>query len=183
MKTALLVIDVQNDYFPGGRMELQGSSAALDNLGRVIAKSRAEGVPVLYIQHIAIKKEATFFIAGTSGIDIHPDIAPAPGEKVFVKHYPNSFRNTGLFEYCQQNQITSLVITGMMTHMCVDTTTRAAFDLGFTSTLLADCCATRNLQYLDRIVLAADVQNAYLAALDKTFAQVLTTKQYLHGEH
>ena len=63
------------------------------------------------------------------------------------------------------------------------TTTRAAFDLGFTSTLLADCCATRNLQYLDRIVLAADVQNAYLAALDKTFAQVLTTKQYLHGEH
>lgn len=183
MKTALLVIDVQNDYFPGGRMELHASSAALANISQVIAKFRADHMPVLYIQHIAIKKEATFFIAGTTGIDIHPAITPAPGDKIFVKHYPNSFRNTGLFEYCQQNQITALVITGMMTHMCVDTTTRAAFDLGFTSTLLADCCATRDLQYQTNTVSAADVQNAYLAALDKTFAQVITTQQYLRSNN
>jgi nicotinamidase-related amidase len=90
-----------------------------------------------------------------------------------VKHFPNSFRETNLLEILRDRNITDLTIVGMMTHMCIDTTVRAANDLGFKVTVYENACATRDLSY-ERTVAAVDVQAAYLAALDGSFAEVKT---------
>lgn len=182
MNCALLIIDVQKDYFPNGRMELAGSVETAKRIEQVIGKARTANMPIIYIQHIASKKDASFFIDGTDGIDIYAEIKPSQDDIIFVKHYPNSFKATGLDEHCKSKGIDSLIIVGMMTHMCVDTTTRAACDLGYACTLIGDCCATKDLQFDGRLVQAKDVQAAYLAALDKTFANVIRTEHFLNME-
>lgn len=180
MKTALLIIDIQNDYFEGGTMTLAGSEKASENAGLVLEKFRTDRLPVIHIQHIATKPSATFFLPDTKGAEIHKNVAPRVKERIIVKHYPNSFRDTGLMEYLRMLDITDVVICGMMTHMCVDATTRAAKDAGFDCTVIGDACATKDLEILGQKVQATDVQNSFLAALDYFYAKVITTKQFLH---
>jgi nicotinamidase-related amidase len=179
MTKALLLVDIQNDYFPGGAMELVGSDAAAANAGKIQAKFRASGRPVFNVQHIAKSPTATFFLPGTQGVEIHPSVAPVAGEPVVVKHFPNSFRETGLLESLRAAEVNDLVVVGMMTHMCIDTTVRAANDLGFKVTLVADACATRGLEFQGVTVAAADVQTSYLAAIDGSFATVVSTEEAL----
>lgn len=179
MKKALLLIDIQNDYFENGSMPLAGSGKASVNAGFVLEHFRVNQLPVIHIQHIAAKPAATFFLPGTVGVEIHKNVRPLAEEKVIIKHFPNSFRETGLLEYLKSNDITDLIICGMMTHMCVDATTRAAKDLGFNIVLIGDACATRDLKINEEIIKAADVQNAFLAALNNTYSTVMNTSQYL----
>jgi nicotinamidase-related amidase len=179
MNTALVIIDVQNDYFPNGKKELSGSMDAVKNIQAVINHCRSKKYKIIYIQHIASKPNAPFFVEGTDGIEIHESIRPQDTDEIIVKHFPNSFRETSLKEYVAENQITDLVFVGMMTHMCVDTTVRAAFDLGYTNTLIADCCATLDLSYNNETVQAKEVQNAFLAALNGTFCTLRTTEEFL----
>ena len=174
MTLALLLVDIQNDYFPGGTMELVGSPAAGARARALLEAFRKAGRPVIHIQHLALRPGATFFLPGTAGAELHPSVTPLPGEPVFQKHFPNSFRETPLLEHLRGLGITQLVVAGMMTHMCIDTTVRAAFDLGFQCQLAQDACATRDLTRAATTVPAAQVQAAFLAALDGTFAQVLT---------
>lgn len=173
MSHALLLIDIQNDYFPGGAMELVGAEAAGRKAGELLADFRERRLPVIHIRHLSTRPDATFFLPGTAGAEIHPCVAPKAGEQVFQKHYPNAFRDTELLLYLQQHGIVNLVIAGMMTHMCVDTTVRAAFDLGFSCTLAHDACATRDLSFNGKTVSADQVQTAYLAALGALFARVM----------
>ena len=177
MKRALLIVDVQNDYFPGGKMELHNSLAASRNIKEVLAYCRGNALPVIHVQHIAARPGATFFLPGTPGAEFHEDVTPNDGEKIFMKHYPNSFRETGLHEYLTAQQITSLIIVGMMTHMCIDTTVRAAFDLGYECLVVEDCCATKTLKFHDKEISAEDVHVAFLAALNRVFAKVITTQE------
>ena len=129
-KQALIIIDIQNDYFEGGNIPLVNPIAASVNAGKVLDHFRANNLPIAHIQHISNNPEAMpIFVEGTKGVEIHENVKPLDGEKVFQKYYPNSFRETGLLDYLKENNITEVVITGMMTHMCVDATTRAAFDL------------------------------------------------------
>ena len=174
MNQALLLVDIQNDYFPGGAMELAGSREAGLKAGKLLQVFRQKFLPVIHIQHVATREGATFFLPDTLGVAIHANVAPQAGEPVMVKHFPNSFRGTSLLEYLQRQQISQLVIAGMMTHMCIDTTTRAAADLGFHCQLAHDACATRDLAFGGVAVPAQQVQAAYLAALDGPFAQVLS---------
>ena len=181
MSKALLIIDIQNDYFPGGAMELVGSVAAGEKAGRLLAGYRAAHIPVIHIQHLSSRAEATFFLPGTVGAEIHHCVAPAEGEPVFHKHYPNGFRETGLLSFLREQGITDLTVAGMMTHMCVDTTVRAGFDLGFSCTLAHDACATRDLAFGGRNVPAPEVQTAYIAALGAVFARPLATEEIMAG--
>ncbi|TAM12178.1 MAG: cysteine hydrolase [Nevskiaceae bacterium] len=181
MHPALLIIDIQNDYFPGGAMELVGSNAAARNAAQLLAAFRARNRPVIHVQHIATEADAPFFRAGTTGADMHPDVTPQPHEIVVQKHYPNSFRETTLLQQLQALKVDSLVIVGMMTHMCVDSSVRAAADLGFECRLAHDACATCNLAANGRTVSAADVQASFIAALDGTFATVHSTSTFLHA--
>ena len=178
-KQALLIIDVQNDYFNGGKMELVNPESAAGNISRVLEKSRKEEVPVIYIQHMATDPSAGFLVVNTPGVEIHRSIAPVAGEKVIVKQYPNSFRETALQEHLQALGITHLVITGMMTHVCVDATTRAAKDLGYSCTVISDACATRALDVEGEQVAAPMVQKTFMGALAFYYADIQTTEEFL----
>ena len=173
MKTALIIIDIQKDYFPGGRMELVGAEAASQRAREALAYFRGQGLPVVHIQHITTRPGATFFIPETDGIAIHSSVAPLPGESVFVKHFPNSFRDTPLHEHLSGLGIERLVLAGMMTSMCVDATARAAFDLGYQNVLLHDAMATRDLAFNGQTVPAHQVHGAFLAALGSVYGRVI----------
>lgn len=179
MKPTLLIIDIQNDYFESGKMELVKMDIATQNAKNLLSYFRKNNLPIVFIQHLATKPNASFFIPGTSGAEIHDSIRPLANEIVIVKNFPNSFRNTNLHQHLQTTGSTDLVICGAMSHMCIDTTTRAASDLGYSCTLISDACATRDLVFNDQKVLAADVQTAYMAALNGTFAQVISTDHFL----
>jgi len=170
---ALLIIDIQNDYFPGGVVELAGSPAAAVQAGKLLQAFRQNELTVIHIQHVSIRPGANFFLPDTDGVQIHESAAPKSGEAVFQKHYPNSFRETPLLEYLREHQISQLVIAGMMTHMCIDTTLRTAFDLGFKCVLAHDACATKALSFNGAVVPAENVQTAFLAAVDGLCARVL----------
>ena len=176
MPQALLLVDIQNDYFPGGPMELVGSPEAGTRAGVLLQAFRKAGLPVVHIQHLATRAGATFFLPGTVGAEFHASVTPLPGEAQLQKHFPNSFRETPLLEHLRGLGITDLVLAGMMTHMCIDTTVRAAADLGFQCRLAGDACATRDLVREGVRVPALQVQTAFLAALDGTFAQVQTVE-------
>lgn len=172
MNTALLLIDIQNDYFPGGAMELTGSVEAAARAGKLVEAFRSKGKPVIHVQHISTRPGATFFVPETTGVEIHPAVAPCEDETIIRKNFPNSFRDTSLLQHLRDNKISRLVIAGMMTHMCIDTTVRAAGDLGFECLLAHDACATRALSFGGVTVPAESVQAAFLAALNGLFAKV-----------
>lgn len=171
MNQALVIIDIQNDYFPGGAMELVGSPEAGSRAARMLETFRRKSLPVIHIQHVSTRPGATFFLPETPGVEIHESVTPVEGETLFQKHYPNSFRDTPLLVHLREHKISRLVIAGMMTHMCIDTSTRAAADLGFQCTLAHDACATRPLSFGGADVPAAQVQAAFLAALNGSFAK------------
>lgn len=171
MKPALIVIDIQNDYFPGGKMELEGSPEASLQAAKLLDAFRAKGLPLVHIQHVSNRPGASFFLPGTEGVNIHANVAPRAGETVLEKNFPNSFRRTKLLEHLRGLGADHLVIAGMMTHMCVDATTRAAFDLGFSCSLAHDACATRALAFGDERVPAAQVHAAFVAALAGLYAK------------
>ena len=172
MKPALIIIDIQNDYFPGGKMELEGSPVASLQAAKLLQAFRAQGLPLVHIQHVSNRPGASFFLPGTEGVNIHANVAPRAGETVIQKNFPNSFRGTTLLEHLRGLGAEHLVIAGMMTHMCVDATTRAAFDLGFSCSLAHDACATRALAFGEQRVPAAQVHAAFVAALAGLYAKV-----------
>ncbi len=176
--TALLIVDIQNDYFPGGAMELVGSQEAGKQAKQLLAAFREKNMPVIHIQHISMHPGATFFLPGTKGAEIHECVFPRQGETIIQKHFPSSFRNTTLLEHLRDKKIHRLVIIGMMTHMCIDTTTRAAADLGFECFLCHDACATRDLSFNNITIPAKSVHNAFLASLNGVFARVFSVKEF-----
>lgn len=178
MKTALLVIDIQNDYFPGGKYPLVNPEAAAKNAYTLLQCFREHGGHHVHIQHISLKPDAAFFIKGDSGSDIHDSVAHFEGEPIVYKHYPNSFRETNLLEMLKGWGIERVIITGMMTHMCVDATARAAADFGFQVWIAEDACATRDLQHSGTTIPAEQVHKAFLAAL-KSYGQVMPTEQII----
>jgi len=163
---ALLIIDVQNFYFPGGRSELVDPEAAAGMAAIAAARARAGGEPVISIHHKA-----------SSGMEINDIVRPAVGDAVFIKEEVNSFLGTGLKEHLDSLGIDTLVICGMQTQMCVEAAVRAAHDFGYHVVLLHDACATRNLKFGDREVSAADVQASTLATL-RSYSQVVSVNEW-----
>jgi nicotinamidase-related amidase len=182
MNTALLIIDIQNDYFEGGRMTLEGAELASLNAKKILEEFRKNNFPVIHIRHIATRSDATFFLPGTEGSEIHKNVEPLENEKIIIKHFPNSFRETELSDNLTKLEITDLVICGMMTHMCVDATVRAARDFGFNCTLIGDACATRQLEINGETVKAIDVHNAFLAALNGFYAKVVIAEEFTNND-
>jgi nicotinamidase-related amidase len=178
VKTALLIIDIQNDYFGGGKMELVEPLAAARNAYELLQCFREHDLYHVHIQHVATKPGATFFLPGDSGADIHDSVAHFEGEPLVIKHHPNSFRETRLHEMLQSNGIERVIITGMMTHMCVDATARAAADLGYKILVVEDACATRDLKYGETVVPSEHVHKAFLAAL-QSYGEVMPANQVM----
>ena len=163
-KEALLLIDIQNVYFTPGPLLLHKPKEAAKNAARLLEKFRKEHKPVIHIQHN---------FKAFSGI--YGLVKPIDGEKVIQKEKPSSFLGTDLLEYLQENEITHLVVAGMMTHMCVDTTVRACQDHGFEVTVIDDACATMALKHDGKKIDAETVHAVYMASLDEMFAKVVKT--------
>ncbi len=182
MEQVLLLIDIQKDYMTGGRYPLEGAEAAAQKAQEAMEAARDTIHHVVHIRHESLAENPAFFAPGSEGAQLV--LQPLEKEVVLTKHYPNSFRDTGLHELLSggDHPIEGIVIAGMMTHMCVDTTVRAAFDLGYTVTVLSDACATRALEQEGKTVSAPDVQTAYLAAFDGSFARVMTTEQWIEAQ-
>jgi nicotinamidase-related amidase len=179
MNTALLLIDIQNDYFPNGRMPLEKSTEASLKAQEILQAYRTKQKPIVHVQHISTRPDATYFLPCTKGIEFHPNVQPLKNETIIKKHYPNSFKDTGLLNHLIKNQINHLVIVGMMTHLCIDATVRAAYDLGFSCTVVHDACATKNLEFNNTAIPAQSVHHAFLAALQPTYGNVLSVRELL----
>jgi nicotinamidase-related amidase len=172
--TALLIIDIQNFYFQGGKIPLEGSLEASLQAKKMLDRFRTEGLPVVHIRHVPLNADGL-----DAAYAIHPNVAPGAGEKVVVKHYANSFRDTDLLDYLRRRSIGRLVICGMQTHMCVEAAVRSAADSGFEVILLEDACATRNLNFGGVEIPARQVHYAVLATLSGTYARVVKTDDLL----
>lgn len=178
-KKALVVVDIQNDYFPGGRWTLSNVEAAAAQAARVIDRFRERGDLVVHIRHEFKDDNAPFFRPGSEGAQIHDSAKNQGDEPVVLKHYINSFRETELKAILDRHEITEVVVVGNMSHMCVDGMTRASVDFGYITTVLHDACATLDLEFNGVKVPAAQVHAAFMAALSFGYAPVISTSEYL----
>lgn len=169
-KTALLIIDIQDFYFSGGKMELVNPQAAADKTAILLKYFRAKGMPVIHIKHESDAQS-----------DIQKTIVPIEGEKIITKTEVNSFNGTDLNEYLKSLGVKNLVICGMQTHMCVEGAVRAGYDLGYKITLVHDACATRDLKWGDEVVPAKMVHLSTLVTL-KNYAKVISVDEFLGGK-
>jgi nicotinamidase-related amidase len=176
---ALVLIDIQKDYFPGGKWTLAGIESAADNAAKLLAAARAAGDLVVHVRHEFPSSEAPFFTAGSEGARIHPKVANHADEAVVLKHHVNSFRETDLKAILDRHGIQEVVICGAMSHMCVDAGVRAASDHGYRCIVVHDACATRDQEFAGTVVPAADVHAAFMAALRFGYATVVSTEEYL----
>lgn len=178
MKTALLVIDIQKDYFPGGKYELANPLEAAAKAYALLQCFREHNGFHIHIQHISVEPGASILLRGDSGSDIHDAVAHFEGEPIVYKHYPNSFRETNLLAMLREKNVERVVITGMMTHMCVDATVRAAADFGFDVIVAEDACATRALEFDGTTIPAEHVHKAFMSALTE-YGRVMKTDEAL----
>ena len=176
---ALLLIDIQNDYFPGGKCELCGTDEAAHRAGEALEYFRNKHLPVFHIRHISTNGVTRFFLPGTEGSEIHASVFPREGEQVFIKHAPNSFLQTGLEEELRRAGADQLTVCGMMSHMCIDTGVRAAKSLGFSVTVLEDACAAKDLVWEGAVLPARTVHSVIMASLSGTFAKVMKTQDFI----
>jgi nicotinamidase-related amidase len=178
-KQALIVVDIQNDYFPQGKWPLAGADAAADNAARLIAAFRDAGDSVVHIRHEFTSPDAPFFVSGSEGAKLHPKVINRADDPVVLKHFVNSFRETELQSILDEQGIKELVVVGSMSHMCVDGITRAAADLGYIVTVIHDACASRDLEFNGLTVPAAHVHAAFMSALAFAYANVVSTNEFL----
>lgn len=180
MPRALLIIDIQQDYFPGGAFPLAGPEAAARAAAGLLERFRGAGEPVIHVQHLDDDPDGDFLVRGTAGAEIHPDVAPRDGELLIEKAAPNAFLHTDLERELRSRGIDELVVGGMMSSMCVDASVRAAADLGFAVTVVPDACAAPDLEYDGTRVPGPAVHAAFMAALGSAYA-TLTSSTELDG--
>ncbi|WP_368031060.1 cysteine hydrolase family protein [Arcobacter sp. s6] len=179
MSKALIIIDIQNDYFQGGACELVNPMEASLKAKEVLEYFRKKDIPIFHIQHINIRKGATFFLPNTKGVQIHENVKPLENEIIIEKNFPNSFLETNLESELEKQNIKELVICGMMSHMCIDSTVRAAFDLGFDCTIAHDACTTKDLVFLNKKLNAREVHDSFMSALGSIFAKIVSIKEII----
>ncbi len=172
-KRAVVVVDLQNEYLPTGKLPLAGIDDAVAAATGVINAARASGEPVIFVRHEGAAADSPIFTPGTENVEIIPAVQPREQEPIIVKHYPNSFRETGLQALLDEQGIAEVVVVGAMSHMCIDATARAAADFGYAVTVVEDACATRDLEFAGRTVAAPDVHAAFMSALAFGYANVV----------
>jgi nicotinamidase-related amidase len=174
---AVLVVDLQNEYWPSGNFSLHGIETAAANAARVIDHARTKGDLVVNIRHEM--PGGPIFLPGSAGAEINEAVRPATGESVITKNFPNSFRDTGLNDLLKQKGVEEVVVVGAMSHMCVDATVRAANDLGYKTTTIHDACATRDLDFNGVAAPAAQVHATLMSALAFAYGKVISTDAFL----
>lgn len=177
-KTALILIDIQNDYFTPGKLPIPDGERVVDKAVQLRDWAAAAGIAVVHIRQVNANPASPMFAAGDSGSAIHPRLSPREGETVICKTLPSSFDKTELHGFLQARGVRTLVLAGLMTHMCVETTARAALPLGYGVVVASDACASRDLPAYDGggVVPHSEVHRNALTALADRFADVMPTE-------
>ena len=178
---ALVIIDIQNEYSAEGKWALPRFEQAAASAADAIAAARGAGVPVVHVRHEITSTDEYGFVPGSSGAQIHSAVAPADGEVVIVKHHPNSFLETDLSGRLDALGDGPVAFAGMMTSTCVDSTVRAASDMGLEAVLVGDACAAPGLEHGGVSVDADAVNAAFLAALGEDFAELVAADALISG--
>ncbi|VDS08376.1 Streptothricin hydrolase [Paracoccus haematequi] len=181
-KRATIAVDIQNDYFPGGKFPLEGMEDAAAKARAVLDAARKRGDLIVHVRHEFADDSAPFFHPGSEGAGINPTAAPQGDEIVVTKNNVNAFKDTGLQRILDDNGVTDVVIVGAMSHMCIDAATRAASDLGYKTTVIADACATRDLEFQGTTVPAAQVHAAMMSGLAFGYATVTDAQDWIAGQ-
>ncbi|MDF7648504.1 cysteine hydrolase [Pantoea sp. Acro-805] len=178
-QTAVIVIDIQNEYFPGGKMPIPDGLKALQNSKRILEFAHKNGMPVFFAQHLGAA-DGPLFAKGSRFAEFHKDLQPGKNDRVISKATPSSFVGTDLQQQLDALGIKQLIVTGLMTHMCVSSTARDAVPLGYSVIIPEDATATRDLATWDNKVVDHKIlqQNA-LAAVADVFAEIKTTDAVL----
>ncbi|MEZ9232895.1 cysteine hydrolase family protein [Vibrio amylolyticus] len=175
---ALVIIDIQNDYFSGGALPLHEPVEAAQKAAKLIERYRTSGLPVIHIQHLAARDDLGFMLEGTKGQEIHSSVEPIAGEVVIIKHFPNAFAKTELSDVLTRLNITDIVVAGMMTHMCVSSTIRASLEHGIKTIVVHDACATCDLEVLGKKIPADTVHHTALAEI-ATIAKISSCEEVI----
>ena len=168
MKTALILIDIQQFYFVEGSSQLVKPEAASENAAIMLKEFRTNGDLIVHVQH-----------ASKENMYIHSNVIPQEDEKVITKQYVNSYRDTDLFDFLNHNKVEKVIICGMMTHVCVEGASRASTDYGFEVVVIGDACATRDVEHNGKTVKAADVHASTLATIDGYYGKAMTVEEYI----
>lgn len=177
MKRALLVIDVQNEYF-SGLLPITHPEGHLTNILRVMDAAEARDMPVVVIQHTFPQPDKPFFQRGSTEWELHPEVQSRPRDLLIEKNLPGSFTGTELEPWLRQQGIDTVVIAGYMTHMCCDTTARQAVHRGFTVEFLSDATGTLPLDNSAGVVSAEELQRAILCSQQMLLSEVLSTEAW-----
>lgn len=178
-KQALVVVDIQNEYFSEGKLPLVGIDEAAANAALIIESARQKGHIVIHVRHEMPSTDAPIFTPNSDGVEINETVKPVEGETVIVKHFPNSFRETPLKEILDKDGIQEVIVIGAMSHMCIDATVRASVDFGYKTTTVHDACATLDLEFGGTKVPAAQVHATIMAAIEFMYGEVIDTKAWL----
>lgn len=173
-KSALVLIDHQQEYAVGGGLPLPGVDAAVAEIARLLQAARSAGAPVIHVRHHGRPGGALFNPEGPNAAFI-PAVAPQAGEAIVTKGLPNSFAGTDLDAVLKSSGRKEVVFAGFMTHMCVSASVRSALDHGYRAVVVAAGCATRDLPdpLGDGVVPAADLNRVTLTALSDRFAAIV----------
>ena len=177
--TALVLVDIQNDYFEGGRWPVDKMQEVSANAARLLENARTKGHTIVHVHHEIPSDEAPFFRPGTPGAEIHSSVAPKGNEATILKHRPNSFHDTSLRGDLEAKGVTEVIVCGAMSQMCIDATARAAVDFGYAVTVVEDACGAKEQAFNEMEVPAPQVHAAFMAPLAMTYARVVTTDEYL----
>lgn len=180
MNEALLIIDVQNEYFTG-KLLVSHPEGSLENILSAMDAAAARHVPIVIIQHTNAAPDALTFRRGTPGWELHDAVKGRHADIVIGKNLPGSFTGTGLEEWLKGNGITTITIAGYMTQMCCDTTARQAFHRGYAVNFLADATGTLPITNAAGSISAADLHRAILITQQMRFSRVLTTEDWIRG--
>jgi len=180
--TALVLVDIQNDYFEGGRWPVDRMRDVSANAARLLENARARGHMIVHVHHEIPSDEAPFFRPGSKGADIHSSVVPKNDEPTILKHRPNSFHATSLRADLEAKGVSEVIICGAMSQMCIDATARAAVDFGYQVTVIEDACGAKEQAFNGQDVPAPMVHAAFMAPLAMTYARVLDTDAYLEQE-
>ncbi len=176
MNRALLVIDVQNEYFTGA-FPITHPAGHLDQILRAM-DAAAGRMPTIVVQHTFTDPDKPFFRPGSPGWDLHPQVAARPRDLLIEKSLPGSFTGTSLEEYLRQQEINTVTIAGYMTHMCCDTTARQAVHRGLTVEFLSDATGTLDLSNSAGQVTGEELHRSILCAQQMLLSEVLSTDHW-----
>lgn len=180
--TALILIDLQNDYFgsfEGAKWQLHETELAAANALKLLNKFREKNMKIVHVRHEFDMENAPFFAPNSEGAKIHESLTPKENEAQVLKHEVNSFKGTNLKEILDDSNITNVIIVGAMSFMCVDSVTRAASDFGYNCFVAHDACATKDLEFNGIKIPAPMAHAAFMAGLEFAFAKVHTTNEIL----